>query len=74
LDEHRCRLLRRGISTPPVLNGYCGNYEVGMLNSVVDEPVFNYYNKFDLNLDSKASNAKILSIFLILFVISLTFI
>ncbi|CAF2083000.1 unnamed protein product [Rotaria magnacalcarata] len=28
LDVHRCRLLRRGIPAQPILNGYCGNYEV----------------------------------------------
>ncbi|CAF4666328.1 unnamed protein product, partial [Rotaria socialis] len=27
-DVHRCRLLRRGIPAQPILNGYCGNYEV----------------------------------------------
>lgn len=42
LDEHRCRLLRRGISASPVLNGFCGDYEYGMENSVVFESVFNY--------------------------------
>lgn len=42
LDEHRCRLLRRGIAAAPVLNGYCGNYEYGMANSVIFDPEFNY--------------------------------
>lgn len=42
LDEHRCRMLRRGISANPVLNGYCGDYEYGMEKSVVFESVFNY--------------------------------
>ena len=42
LDEHRCRLLRRGIPATPVLNGYCGDYEYGMEKSVIYEPVFNY--------------------------------
>ncbi|XP_076359250.1 beta-hexosaminidase subunit beta-like isoform X2 [Tachypleus tridentatus] len=27
LDEQRCRMLRRGIPTQPILNGYCGDYE-----------------------------------------------
>ncbi|CAG2116869.1 unnamed protein product [Medioppia subpectinata] len=27
LDEHRCRLLRRGIPAQPILNGFCGDYE-----------------------------------------------
>jgi hexosaminidase len=34
LDEHRCRLLRRGISAAPILNGYCGDYEYGMERSI----------------------------------------
>jgi hexosaminidase len=42
LDEHRCRLLRRGISAQPVLNGYCGCYDYGLKNNVVHESVFNY--------------------------------
>ncbi len=42
LDEHRCRLLRRGIPASPVLNGYCGDYEYGMERSVIFDPVFNY--------------------------------
>lgn len=27
LDEHRCRMLRRGIPAQPILNGFCGDYE-----------------------------------------------
>lgn len=27
LDEHRCRMLRRGIPAEPTLNGHCGEYE-----------------------------------------------
>jgi len=42
LDEHRCRLLRRGIPASPVLNGYCGDYEYGMEKSVIFDPEFNY--------------------------------
>lgn len=42
LDEHRCRLLRRGIAAAPVLNGFCGDYEYGMKKSVIYDPVFNY--------------------------------
>ncbi|CAF4499745.1 unnamed protein product [Rotaria socialis] len=42
LDVHRCRLLRRGIPAQPILNGYCGNYEVGMARSMVNDPAFNY--------------------------------
>ncbi|XP_076091620.1 beta-hexosaminidase subunit beta-like [Mytilus galloprovincialis] len=28
LDEHRCRMLKRGIPAQPILNGYCGEYEL----------------------------------------------
>ncbi|CAF4682092.1 unnamed protein product, partial [Rotaria sp. Silwood1] len=42
LDVHRCRLLRRGIPAQPILNGYCGNYELGMLKSMINHPSFNY--------------------------------
>ncbi|KAG7154026.1 beta-hexosaminidase subunit beta-like [Homarus americanus] len=28
LDQHRCRMLRRGIPAQPILNGYCGEWEV----------------------------------------------
>ncbi|PRD24248.1 UNVERIFIED_CONTAM: Hexb [Trichonephila clavipes] len=27
LDEHRCRMVRRGIPAQPILNGYCGDYD-----------------------------------------------
>jgi len=30
LDQMRCNLIRRGIAAQPILNGYCGDYEVGM--------------------------------------------
>ncbi|GBM99051.1 Beta-hexosaminidase subunit beta [Araneus ventricosus] len=30
LDEHRCRMVRRGIPAQPILNGFCGDYEWGM--------------------------------------------
>jgi len=33
---------RRGIPAAPILNGYCGPYEVGMKQSMVNEPIFNY--------------------------------
>ena len=35
-------MFRRGIGAAPVLNGYCGDYEFGMPNSVIYESVFNY--------------------------------
>ncbi|XP_060082425.1 beta-hexosaminidase subunit beta-like [Ylistrum balloti] len=28
LDQHRCRMLRRGIPAEPILNGFCGDFEV----------------------------------------------
>ncbi|XP_063597459.1 beta-hexosaminidase subunit beta-like [Penaeus indicus] len=28
LDQHRCRMLRRGIPAQPILNGFCGEWEV----------------------------------------------
>ncbi|CAF4068879.1 unnamed protein product, partial [Adineta steineri] len=42
LDVHRCRLLRRGIPAQTILPGYCGNYELGMARSMIDDPAFNY--------------------------------
>ncbi|GIY99210.1 beta-hexosaminidase subunit beta [Caerostris extrusa] len=30
LDEHRCRMVRRGIPAQPILNGFCGDYEWDM--------------------------------------------
>ncbi|XP_023219978.1 beta-hexosaminidase subunit beta-like [Centruroides sculpturatus] len=33
LDEHRCRMLRRGIPAQPILNGFCGDYEWDMEES-----------------------------------------
>ncbi|CAF4228716.1 unnamed protein product, partial [Rotaria sp. Silwood2] len=44
LDVHRCRLLRRGIPAQPILGGYCGNYELGMPESMINDPAFNYEN------------------------------
>ncbi|ESO82376.1 hypothetical protein LOTGIDRAFT_223285 [Lottia gigantea] len=35
LDQQRCRMLRRGIPTEPLLGGYCGDYEWGFEK---DEP------------------------------------
>ncbi|CAF4782043.1 unnamed protein product, partial [Rotaria socialis] len=32
----------RGIPAQPILNGYCGNYEVGMTRSMVNDLAFNY--------------------------------
>ena len=36
--------IRRGIPAQPILNGYCGNYELGMGRSMIDYPAFNYEN------------------------------
>ena len=33
---------RRGIPAQPILDGLCGNYEVGMPRSMVNYPAFNY--------------------------------
>ncbi|OQR74869.1 beta-hexosaminidase subunit beta-like [Tropilaelaps mercedesae] len=30
LDEHRCRMVSRGIPAAPILNGYCGAYDWGV--------------------------------------------
>lgn len=27
LDQHRCRMVRRGIPASPILNGFCGDYD-----------------------------------------------
>lgn len=35
-------LNRRGIPAAPILNGYCGPYEVGMKQSMVNDPIFNH--------------------------------
>ncbi len=35
-------LVRRGIPAQPILNGYCGNYELGMPRSMINYPAFNY--------------------------------
>ncbi|CAF3944746.1 unnamed protein product [Rotaria sp. Silwood2] len=49
LDVHRCRLLRRGIPAQPILSGYCGNYELGMPESMINDPAFNYENYTSTN-------------------------
>ena len=41
-------MYRRGITAQPVLNGYCGDYEYGMDNSVVFSPEFNYFQQNDI--------------------------
>ena len=52
VDEHRCRMLRRGIGAAPILNGYCGDYEIGMEKSLINEPEFNYYTSSKHNSNS----------------------
>ncbi|CAF3928629.1 unnamed protein product, partial [Rotaria sordida] len=49
LDVHRCRLLRRGIPAQPILGGYCGNYELGMPKSMINDPAFNYEDSTPTN-------------------------
>ncbi|CAF3327401.1 unnamed protein product [Rotaria sp. Silwood1] len=48
-DVHRCRLLRRGIPAQPILTGYCGNYELGMPESMINDPAFNYETSTTIN-------------------------
>ncbi|CAF4199305.1 unnamed protein product, partial [Adineta steineri] len=61
LDVHRCRLLRRGIPAQPLLNGYCGNYELGMPRSMVNHPAFNYENPVWVVTTTAASTQTITS-------------
>jgi hypothetical protein len=48
-------LLRRGIPAQPILNGYCGNYEVGMPKSMINYPAFNYENPIWINLTTTSA-------------------
>ena len=52
-DEQERRMIyvcfRRGIPAQPILNGYCGNYEMGMPRSMIDDPVFNYEESIWMN-------------------------
>jgi hypothetical protein len=48
-------LLRRGIPAQPILNGYCGNYEVGMPKSMINHPAFNYENRNWINLTTTSA-------------------
>ncbi len=34
LDEMRCLMLKRGIPAAPILNGWCGDYELGINQDV----------------------------------------
>ncbi len=34
--------VRRGIPAQPILNGYCGSYELGMPRSMINHPAFNH--------------------------------
>ncbi|CAF0777561.1 unnamed protein product [Adineta steineri] len=63
LDVHRCRLLRRGIPAQPILNGYCGNYELGMAKSMINHPAFNYDNAVwnDKTVQSSSQSGKVLA-------------
>ncbi|XP_063864484.1 beta-hexosaminidase subunit alpha-like [Scylla paramamosain] len=38
LDQHRCRMLRRGIPAQPILNGYCGEWEVPQVVTMSTPP------------------------------------
>ena len=57
LDEFRCRLLRRGIEAAPIFNSYCGDYERYMENSVLEEPVFNYFPTVSINNTININNS-----------------
>ncbi|CAF0888569.1 unnamed protein product [Adineta ricciae] len=61
LDVHRCRLLRRGIPAQPILNGHCGNYEVGMPKSLINHPIFNYENPTWASTTKASLPAKVLA-------------
>ena len=47
-DERERRMIyvcfRRGIPAQPILNGYCGSYDMGMPRSMINYPAFNYEN------------------------------
>lgn len=38
LDQHRCRMLRRGVPAQPILNGYCGEWEVPQVVTMSTPP------------------------------------
>jgi hypothetical protein len=50
--------LRRGITAQPVLNGFCGDYEYGMENSVVLSPEFNYFADTEAKYSTLPFNAQ----------------
>jgi hypothetical protein len=54
-------LLRRGIPAQPILNGYCGNYEVGMPKSMINHPAFNYENPIWINLTKTSAPITLIS-------------
>lgn len=56
LDEQRCRMLRRGIDAQPILNGYCGDYEAFFENSLLNHPLFNYFNEKNTNIQENNMN------------------
>ena len=71
LDDHRCRMLRRGIEAAPIFNSVCGNYEPYMKNNVVNSPVFNYF--YNSGYQVKATSSLVFLLGLVFIVLGLIF-
>jgi len=52
---------RRGIPAQPILNGYCGNYEVGMAKSLINHPAFNYETIHSELEKTSSSSSKVIA-------------
>jgi len=48
---------RRGIPAQPILDGFCGNYELGMPRSAINYPAFNYDTPIWTNVTTTAPRA-----------------